>query len=159
MSDQADEAYRRLALEMVGGNSGMGPIRLKIISGSMAPMLRPGDIVKVRPLKPKESLQRGDIIVFQQSDANDPDLPLTHRLIGRSSAGWLTKGDSRLLPDALMLPQAILGKVIAYQRGQRWVDLETPVWRYLNRTLGWIHFWIGLWMSWANRARKLLGQR
>lgn len=154
-----DNTYRRIALELVSGNQEPEPYSLKIVSNSMIPMLRPGDLVVVMPLKPTESVQRGDIIVFQQFDAADSGLPLTHRLIGRSSAGWLTKGDFRLLPDAPLLPQALLGKVIAYQRGQRRVDLDHPGWRFVNLALGWLHFGVGFLTSGANRLLKLFDRR
>jgi hypothetical protein len=154
-----EEPYRRIALELVSGNQDLEPYKLKIISNSMFPMLRSGDVVIVKPRKPGESMQRGDIIVFRQFDADDSGLPLTHRLIGRSSAGWLTKGDFRLLPDVPLEPQALLGKVIAYQRGERRVDLDHPGWQFANLALGWLHFSVGILMSGANCLRKLFDRR
>jgi signal peptidase I len=152
-------AYRRIALEMVGQQKSTGLYRLKIISNSMAPMLRPGDVVTVLPMNPGESVQRGDIIVFWQSAAQDQGIPLTHRLIASTSSGWLTKGDFRLLPDTPLRPEALLGRVIAFQHGPRQVDLERPAWQFVNRLLGWFHFGLGRLMSGAHRIRRLLVRR
>ena len=105
LSGQAQETkepatYHRLALEIAADQAEASPIRLKIISDSMAPMLQPGDTVIMFPMTAGISPQRGDMIVFQSKNGVDAGLPLTHRLIRRTASGWIAKGDHRLFPDA-----------------------------------------------------------
>ena len=157
LSGQA--AYHQIALDMAADLPSSGPVRLKMISDSMAPMLRPGDIIVMFPLVAGITLQRGDMIVFQPKNALSGELPLTHRLIGSHAAGWVTKGDNRLFPDAPINKGDVLGKVIAYQRGPHQVDLSTPSWILVNGMLGWFHFGIGSLMTAARRIRKALTLR
>ena len=151
-----DRGYHQIALEMAAQNPEADPIRLKITSDSMQPCLRPGDVVVMSRLKTGVTPQRGDMIVFQQKNSAGSGLPLTHRLIDRSAAGWITKGDFRLLPDAPVNPDAVLGKVIAIRRGERQINLSTPAWRLVCRLLGWIHFLVGSLMASARKLRRTL---
>ena len=84
---------------------------------------------------------------------------MTHRLIGRSAAGWLAKGDFRWFPDAPVDPRLVLGKVIAIQRGERWIDLSTPAWRFADQLLGWFHLVVGSLMALARRLLRFLEDR
>ncbi len=130
-----------------------------MISDSMAPMLQPGDIIVMSPLVAGITLQRGDMIVFLPKNALAGELPLTHRLIGSHPAGWVTKGDNRFFPDTSVEKGSVLGKVIAFQRGQHQVDICTPGWRLVNGVLGWFHFGIGSLMTAARRIRRAFAHR
>lgn len=146
--------YRKVALEIAAQHPDAGPIRLKIASDSMRPFLRPGDVVVMSRLKAGEIPQRGDIIVVQPDDPVGGALPLTHRLIGRSAAGWLTKGDFRWFPDAPVAPQVVIGQAVAILRGDHWIDISTPAWRLANRFMGWMHFILGSLMASARQLRR-----
>ena len=126
--------YRRTALNLVG----QGLFRLRVTSDSMAPLLRPGDQVVVQPL-PEHSLQDGDLVVVRPAS---PDaLPVTHRLVRRSSQGWYTKGDSSLYLDGLLAEKDILGRVLAVERQGKRLDLQSRRWRLANGWLGRSGWW------------------
>ena len=149
------DSYQRIGLDLATAQE-TGLVDLKVVSDSMRPFLQPGDIVRMSPIKARTTLQRGDIIVFQQPESGKGSLPLTHRIIGRSSAGLLAKGDARWLPDAPVKTQAVIGLVVGVQRGQRQITLTSPGWRLINSFLGWFHFMAGGLAALANRARKSL---
>jgi signal peptidase I len=148
--------YRQIALEIAARHPEAGPVRFKITSDSMRPLLRPGDIVIISRLNAGKMPQRGDIIMFQTNNSTGGSLPLTHRLIGASASGWLTKGDFCWFPDAPVDPSAVIGQAIAIQRGERRIDLSTPTWRLTSRLLGWIHYFVAILLNSARQLRKSL---
>ena len=86
---------------------------LAVESGSMEPTLYRGDLVVVRGVIP-ESLQVGDIIIFQSSMS---DVPVVHRIVDISHSGgelqFTTKGDNNLTADPSLVPASdVLAKVV-----------------------------------------------
>lgn len=68
-----------------------------VTSESMAPWMRPGDIILAGPASPA-GLERGDIVVFDRVET--PSGEITHRLVGRQRSGaWVTKGDANEAVD------------------------------------------------------------
>ncbi len=124
------------------------PIRLRVTSDSMSPMLEPGDFVVVARAD-ISGLRRGDLVVFRRMD----DF-ITHRLLKFDAAGIQTKGDQRILVDPLAPLEALLGKVVAVQRQRTVRDFSTRYWRVANRWLGWLGWLeanafrvVGRWLS------------
>jgi signal peptidase I len=77
-----------------------------IMSGSMAPGIRPGDVVVSSPA-PVSGLRPGTIILFV--DPARPQRTLLHRYIARDAAGRLvTKGDANAEPDSTAVPPDLL---------------------------------------------------
>ncbi|MQW76896.1 signal peptidase I [Nocardioides sp. dk4132] len=77
-------------------------VPLTVLTGSMAPVHDPGDVVVVRPTQP-EDLRVGDVITFEAGD-EDPRL-ITHRIeaTGVDAAGepsFVTRGDANQVSDA-----------------------------------------------------------
>ena len=75
---------------------------LSVLSGSMEPAIRTGDVIIVEPLRPEHEIREGDVITFRAADA--PDMLITHRVIGIVSvngepAAYVTKGDANEAPD------------------------------------------------------------
>ena len=105
---------------------------LVVRTGSMAPLLRPGDSVRVTPLGGEEP-RRGAVLVVRQGN-----FLLTHRLVGWAGAGeqLLLQGDACLRPDRPVAADAVLGVVVARRRGGRWQRLPNRGWRY-NDVLSW----------------------
>lgn len=73
---------------------------LTVLSGSMRPMIEPGDVVVVRPV-PTSALRVGDVVTFQ---APTPDkATVTHRIIEIVEPGASpvvrTQGDNNNTPD------------------------------------------------------------
>ena len=79
------------------------------------------------------SYKRGDIVAYQHNGKL-----ITHRLIskGRSAeeVRYLLKGDNVRRRDPAIHPKMVLGRVTALKRADKWVCLESPLWR----SIGWI---------------------
>ncbi|MDR2702829.1 MAG: signal peptidase I [Cellulomonadaceae bacterium] len=92
----------------------LGAEPLTVLTGSMQPALRPGDIVVVQPTA-VENLSVGDIITFQQI-SGDPTLT-THRIVnivrdGNAVIEVVTRGDANNTDDAPLIPEQIVGRVV-----------------------------------------------
>jgi len=92
----------------------MGAVPLTVLTGSMVPTHRPGDIVIVQPI-PAEELAIGDVVTFQPV-SGDPRLT-THRIVNIEKdndtvATVTTRGDANNVDDAPILPEQIQGRVI-----------------------------------------------
>lgn len=90
---------------------------------SMEPTLLPGDKIKAREVAFDE-LRRGDIIVY-----NSPDnihINLIHRITGRDSAGFITRGDNNSQTDpGRVRPEHRPLKVIAIGRGSQHLKISS----------------------------------
>lgn len=97
-----------------------GEILLPMLSGSMADVLLPGDILTVLPLG-KEGVHAGDIVVFREGGKL-----VAHRLIFVfrlfSFSLFIEKGDAN--PNASILrARSIVGKVSAARRQGRIIPI------------------------------------
>jgi signal peptidase len=65
-----------------------------VLSGSMEPEISPGDVVIVGDATP-DQIERGDVVTFQQADA---EVPTTHRVVDvtqrEDGVAYTTKGDA-----------------------------------------------------------------
>jgi hypothetical protein len=93
-----------------------GELRLVVVGGSMAPTIRSGDSVVIRPLDGAPRF--GDVVVYARAGQL-----WCHRVLvpGRR---MITKGDGRGRPDAPVPAGAIIGRAIALQRGLRIIKLH-----------------------------------
>jgi hypothetical protein len=124
--------YQQTALEITGDQLKEGErLQLQVNGTSMAPFLQPGDGVIVLKSAP-EGLARGDLVVALR----ERDL-VTHRLVAIENALWYLKGDNLPGIDLPLPAGAIFGRVIAVQRKDTIISLETTRWRLVNRILGW----------------------
>ena len=92
----------------------IGAQALTVLSGSMLPTYRPGDLVVVRPVAVNE-LQIGDVVTFQPY-SGDPTL-ITHRITSITSldgeiTSITTQGDANNAPDRPLVPGQIMGRVV-----------------------------------------------
>lgn len=110
--------------------SGQDILRLKVTSNSMAPLLRSGDFIILRPA-PVTSLNLGDILVTRQEGGY-----LTHRVVSITDQWVLTKGDRNNQADALTDKKNIVGLVEAIERRGRVHRLDTRSQELLARILG-----------------------
>jgi signal peptidase len=85
-----------------------------VVSGSMVPVMQPGDAVIVEA-KPAAQIGRGDIITFTRDGQN---APITHRVVGvvetdDGQRAFVTQGDANEEPDQLPVTgDRIIGQVI-----------------------------------------------
>lgn len=123
----------QVADELISAHlSGEELLSLKVSSNSMAPFLRSGDYVLLRPA-PFNTLHPGDVIVTRQEGVYR-----THRLVTIIEQSVLTKGDRNHLADAQTDKENIVGLVEAVERRGRIVRVDTRYQRFLARILGWL---------------------
>jgi len=126
-----------LALALVAVPRLLGGMSLTVLTGSMEPGIRPGDVVVTRgiDLAQAQKLRCGDIITFLPYP-QDPTL-VTHRIVAITSdadgVAFITQGDNNDTVDSW-------GPVRDYQvRGQ--VLYHVP-------KLGWVRQWAGHSVGW-----------
>jgi hypothetical protein len=132
-STAADDAsrYSLLGLEISQASENAGiPVRLKVTSSSMSPMLGPGDVIYLEFFPPGR-LKTGDIVVYL-----DGQVPVTHRLINAGPRLCLTKGDALLRFDPPVDPTKILGRVVAYENHGKLIRITGLRWQLINRIAG-----------------------
>lgn len=70
-----------------------------VTSGSMAPLVRPGDVVVAGPAVHPDRLRRGTVVVL--APFRNGGAPVTHRIVDRLTDGsYQTKGDANPVPDS-----------------------------------------------------------
>jgi Peptidase S24-like len=82
-----------------------GTIRLQALGASMLPSIWPGDVLSIECSAGREIVP-GDIVLV----ARDGRF-FIHRLIGKRSSGWITRGDSLPQADEPVDEVQVLGKV------------------------------------------------
>ena len=91
-----------------------GAARLRVLGSSMAPTLRPGDILSVRRAAPEE-ISVGQLIVF----SSGPRL-ITHRVVATAEdegvRRWVTRGDRTCCDDPAVLPENLIAVVESVSR-------------------------------------------
>ena len=127
---QDNDLYMKVVRDVLRQDQAAGPLRLPVVSDSMRPLLRAGDWIFVEAVTPA-LLQLGDIIVAQRG----AEL-ITHRLLARDGAGWLTHGDNTRVLDRVVPAEEIVGRVSAIERGAQRLDLRTRQWQTANRWIG-----------------------
>jgi len=100
-------------------------------SPSMSPLIRPGDEVRLVPLDSRR-VRRGTLIAYQ----GDQGLIL-HRVLARTSAGLVAKGDTLACPDPLVGWEEVVACLAAVRRpGRPPADFTAFPWPVLNLALG-----------------------
>jgi signal peptidase I len=148
-------AYDRIARDLTWESSEIDrKIRLEVISRSMFPMLKPGDIVVVERA-PSESLRIGDLVVSRRRGEF-----ITHRLVARGAESWITKGDAQRHLDPPASRDAIFGKVVAIEHKGAQINLQTSYWKLANLGLGYLHrsqgLLFGFLRAWKSRLKGKL---
>lgn len=69
-----------------------------VTSDSMEPTLEPGDAFVVVPEPIAGDVEEGDVVVFE-SETIDGDEYTTHRVVGETDSGYVTKGDANPFTD------------------------------------------------------------
>jgi signal peptidase I len=140
--DQVTVARQQAAVELARGKLAQGALlRLRVSGQSMAPLVERGDLVLVQRVNPAD-LRRGDLVLVEQGGGF-----LVHRLVaaprrrGARSCGpdahqVQTKGDNASYADLPLLPQDVLGRVVAVERDGRRIELGRGWWPMVNRLLG-----------------------
>jgi signal peptidase len=80
---------------------------LTVLSGSMTPAIRTGDVIVVKPVQPGELAKEGDVITFRAKE--DGSMLITHRVVGLiqvegKTVAYMTKGDNNQSQDLTPVP-------------------------------------------------------
>lgn len=102
-----------------------GSFRWRLRGASMVPTLWPDTEILISP--GPAQMRPGMIVVFAAGEAL-----VAHRLVRATPPGWLTQGDHQPSPDLPLLPNDILGVVVAASAGgQRyWPAWWSPLANY-----------------------------
>jgi RimJ/RimL family protein N-acetyltransferase/translation initiation factor IF-1 len=96
------------------------PLRARLYGMSMYPIIRPGDVVQVRPVE-WTALRRGDILYYERECRL-----VAHRVMVPAfddAAPIIAKGDTLENFDPPILPEQLMGRVEALERGSRIISL------------------------------------
>lgn len=78
-----------------------------VMSGSMEPTIRVGDLVVFRE---RGSYEAGDVITFEDDSVSRA---VTHRIVEKLPSGYRTRGDGNNAADTkLVAPEKVIGKVV-----------------------------------------------
>ncbi len=102
---------------------------------SMAPLIRPGDELRLASLDGKR-IFRGMLVAYPREARL-----VIHRVIAWGEAGVVAKGDASAFPDPPVPREHVVARVVALRGADgRHVDLEAFPWPVLNRLLG-VYAW------------------
>jgi signal peptidase I len=103
------------------------------VSWSMAPLIRPGDALRVVPVG-ADSVRAGAIVVYRAGVQL-----IVHRVVAQTHEGIVTRGDALHDADAGVSWPQVVGRVTAIRtpRG-RTLELDRSPWTVLEPVLGWL---------------------
>lgn len=98
---------------------------LAVQTGSMRPVIQPGDAVLVRPTSP-QSIKVGSVVTYRLP--TDPMVFVTHRVIAVQKQRFITRGDAENQTDPPVHRSQLVGQVqaVAPQLGRWQARLRTP---------------------------------
>jgi signal peptidase len=114
-----------LAVAIVWFAVGVFPIKPFLVpSGSMVPVINPGDVVIVAPVQ-TDAIKVGEIIEYRNVKEN---INIVHRVIAitgnASNMSFITKGDANDSPDPdPVSPQAVMGREIFIIPKIGWISI------------------------------------
>jgi hypothetical protein len=88
-------------------------IGMVVRGSSMKPSFSPGTVVAVSAVDPG-TIRVGNVIVFRDQQGN----PVIHR-VRSTRRGIVTQGDNLPVPDGVVAPSRIVGRVVGRWRGRR----------------------------------------
>jgi ribosomal protein S18 acetylase RimI-like enzyme len=107
-------------LELLRGMAERGaPLRMTARGFSMAPFMRDRDVLTVAPLNGSEPCM-GEVVAFALPNSGRLAI---HRVVGRTSGGWIARGDNAPRADGVVSSAQILGHVVRVERDGRDVHL------------------------------------
>ncbi len=106
-------------------------LRFQAHGSSMAPLLRDGDILLVKPADPS-AIRIGDIILCSMSSS----CVVVHRVIQKRSTSkgisFLIQGDQKQESDGWVQEEKIFGQVVEINRSNQSLEMRNPVMRFLG---------------------------
>ena len=103
------------------------------VSSSMAPLIRPGDALRVVPVA-AHALRPGAIVAYRAGAQL-----IVHRVVARRFDGIVTRGDALHDADANVAWPQVIGRVTAIRTpAGRTLELDRSPWAILEPALGWL---------------------
>jgi len=106
---------------------------LRILSGSMAPLIETGNQIFIEKISPSK-IHIGDIITFWKGN-----ILVTHRVIRKVRKGrnlyFIERGD-RYLRHSLIASRSLMGKVRQIKKGTKNYNIDSLIWQLFNRAVG-----------------------
>lgn len=137
IKEEANKLYNDLRLSLLRQGEA---IYLTVLGGSMYPFVKSGDKIKIEPINGRK-IRIGDIAAVDMK--TDERLRFfVHRIVKITTHNekkiYFTKGDAHNGKglDGPIAIDSIAGKVRQIERKGLNIDLETPLWRYLNNCIG-----------------------
>lgn len=96
-----------LAVTLMWGPRLLGGHSSTVLTDSMDPAIRPGDVTITLPVN-TDDIQEGDVIMFTHRNA---DMTITHRVVEITDDTLITKGDNARIRDVPVRPDQVLGRV------------------------------------------------
>ncbi len=124
-----------------------------VISGSMAPAIKPGSLVVAVPC---QQYQIGEIVSYR----NPRGEIVTHRLIQEEKGKFITRGDANNVADAPIAKQSVLGKAVFVIPivGYWFFNFHRLIFSFPLIFGGFLLLFI-LWVLWEKvRSRHILGK-
>ena len=126
-----------------------GRLRLRVTGWSMFPSVRPGDTLMIERVE-LDSVDCGDIVLFERGGQL-----YVHRVVRKSGAKILTRGDAMPQADPEVEEQELLGRVrLILRHGER-VEVRRKRW-VGERIVGAV---MGRWEFGARVVAKMHGMR
>jgi hypothetical protein len=94
---------------------------------SMSPFIKDGDVLTIVPLQ-GSAPGFGDVVVFTHPHTGKL---IIHRIIGKRSSSYFTKGDNAPEEDGLISRAAILGRVTKVERNGGYISLGLGLDRFV----------------------------
>ena len=114
-------------VKMMGSNKDypemFGYSVFSVATGSMEPTIKQYDIILV---KKQDNYYEQDIVTFPDTNANNKEVYITHRIIKKRGNTIVTKGDNNNAKDATINENIIIGKVVkVFSNGGIWQKVFT----------------------------------
>jgi signal peptidase I len=113
-----------------------GIVHLRVISGSMSPWIRPGDVLTIRRAWTGE-LSPGAVVLYARQGRL-----IVHRVLRRCGSddfpSLVTKGDALPNSDLVVSGTEVLGRATYIVRGRCLINLETRRQIIWSRLLAWV---------------------
>ena len=134
LGEMLQEAYQK--------NQGLN---IKIVTGSMSPLIEAGDVVRIIPVEPS-GIHTGDIVAFREG----PRI-VVHRIVGkirsnRQVTGFHQRSDTSGLAGVIA-SQDVIGRVVTITKEGREIYLDTARCRISSRIFVW-RGWSREWFRW-----------
>lgn len=115
-------------------------LRFHARGGSMAPLLRDGDVLWIWPVEPN-MVKYGDVVLFSKGANQVVVHRVVRKLNGRSGRCFTVQGDAVATPDGIFTASSVHGRLVTIERAGRMINVD----RLVLRVLGWLAASISRW--------------